>query len=112
MSEVTLLLNADDLIAIGGELEKLFAFQDRPLPNEKKLLLTAELGKLGYPTWAIVKGIRSLLLEDLKAVKMVILVNAIKQQLGEENAQKMAQKEKELSDLKERLYAQRNGVGT
>lgn len=63
---------------IGEDLERLFAFQDRNLSKDKKSILVKSLLESGLPTGAILLGIRSLMNDDLSAIKMGHIFYAIR----------------------------------
>jgi hypothetical protein len=64
MNEPTKSWNEGDVAAVEAEMEKLFALQDRPLPKEKKALLVSELGNSGLPAFAIIGGLKKLMVDD------------------------------------------------
>ena len=70
MQELVRPLADNEKILVANELEKLFAFQDRSLGKEKKALLIQEIGTMGIPAGALIKGIRSLMADDLKTIKL------------------------------------------
>ena len=110
MNELTRSLSQSELSQIGTEIEKLFAFQDRPLSVEKKAMLVQEIADIGFPFDAIIKGIRSLFLEELKAVKLSAIYEAISYEVRIDGSKRFEEKQKELQELKERLYQKRYGV--
>jgi len=67
-----------DEIEVAKELDRLFALQDRPLSNDKKSILVTELSVSGMPKSAVVAGIRDLVSEDLKQIKLCTLIQATK----------------------------------
>jgi hypothetical protein len=87
MNELTVPLDDNDRIEIGNELEKLFILQDRPINKDKKAILVEELCLTGYPKSAILAGMKSLQAEDLKSVKFVHIVDAIKDKMTYEEEQ-------------------------
>lgn len=60
----------DEKFLIGNELQKLFAFQDRNLTKEAKSLFINEFEASGIPPGAMIHGIRSLITEDLRQIKL------------------------------------------
>ena len=70
MHALTSLLTEEDKAAVSEELDRLFIFQDKPLTKEKKAALVEELVRLGIPVGALLQGIRSLMLEDMKTIKL------------------------------------------
>lgn len=71
--------------AIGDDLEKLFAFQDKHLSKEKKGILVRELMESRLPTGAIVLGLRDLMSEDLNTIKMGSIFAAARRHLEKED---------------------------
>jgi hypothetical protein len=71
-----LLMGEDEKNLIGNELTRLFALQDMPLGKEKKAILIEELAQQGIPAGAIVEGLRGLAKEDLKAIKLPLILEA------------------------------------
>lgn len=69
MSALTVRLAPLQEIEIARELERLFNLQDRPLSQDKKDMIVAELSNTGYPFRAIITGIRDLVDKDLKQIK-------------------------------------------
>lgn len=67
-----------DFDLICQELDRLFLFQDKPLPKEKRASLADELLRTCMPIGAILKGISSLAMEELSSIKMSILLSAIR----------------------------------
>lgn len=67
---LTTTLSEREKLALEDELEKLFALQDRPLSKEKKTILIEEMALMSLPFRALVSGIRQLMTEDLKSIKL------------------------------------------
>jgi hypothetical protein len=86
MNALVLPLTDDEKLQISAELEKLFAFQDRPLIDKKKALLVTAIADHGYPFGAIIAGIKSLFDEDLKSIKLPDILEACRNHIerGEE----------------------------
>lgn len=63
-------------IELQKEIERLFVFQDRPLSDARNLMIVKELSESGVPFKALVAGIRKLCSEDLKQVKISIILKA------------------------------------
>jgi hypothetical protein len=59
-------------------LEKLFIFQDKPISENKKAILTQEIIDLGFPYVAIVQGLKSLYQQDIRTLKLAVIIDAIK----------------------------------
>ena len=78
MQELMNSLTEQQKLVIGDELEKLYALQDRPLGKEKLAFLLEEMATLNIPAGAWISGIRSLMSEDLKSVKLAHLYAAAK----------------------------------
>lgn len=75
-------LTDDEKAMVGNELDKLYSFQDRQLPKEKKAFIVQEIAVQGFPFKAIIAGIRSLFSEDLKSVKLATLSKAIRENIN------------------------------
>lgn len=76
MNELTLSLSDEEAGLIGNELTRLFLFQDRPFGKEKQAAFIDEIRGWGYPAGAIVSGIRKLMSEDLKSLKLATIKDA------------------------------------
>ncbi len=76
MQEMVHILDDVEKMKIGDELTRLFALQDMAFGKEKKAIFVAELSATGLPTEAIVRGIRSMVSEDLKSIKLNRLIEA------------------------------------
>lgn len=74
---------------VGNELDKLFALQDRPFTKDKKFIFIEELEKFGFPLGAIIGGIRALMLEDMKIIKIVHVREAAKKFIEPEEKKKI-----------------------
>ncbi|HEY5235160.1 MAG TPA: hypothetical protein VIJ14_03180 [Rhabdochlamydiaceae bacterium] len=59
------------------ELERLFMLQDKPFPDAKKIMMVSEICTGAYPFTSIVQGIKSLHTEDLRSIKLFLLIEAI-----------------------------------
>lgn len=88
MYEVTRSLAEQHKFQIGDELQKLFLLQDRPFSKEKSAALIEELEKSGLPAGALISGIRSLMHEDLKVVKLANILEASRDKLTAEEVKK------------------------
>lgn len=60
------------------ELERLHVLQDKPFPESKKVIMVNELGIGIYPFTAVIQGIKSLHGEDLRSIKLFLLIEAIR----------------------------------
>lgn len=76
MQELANILSDTDRIVLGNELDKLFIFQDKPFSKEKKAIFVQEMSGWGIPLGALLSGIRSLMSEDLKVIKINMLREA------------------------------------
>lgn len=81
MSELTQSSPINEFALLEGELDKLFAFQDKHLPKEKRAILIDELTKLDFPFGAVIAGIRSLMMDDLNSIKFPTIVAAIRSRI-------------------------------
>lgn len=88
MYEVTQLLTEQHKLLLGDELQKLFLLQDRPFSKEKSAAIIEELEKSGMPTGALISGIRSLMHEDLKVVKLSNILEAARDKMTAEEVEK------------------------
>lgn len=90
MSALIVPLTDEERGIIANELDKLYAFQGRPLPKESKAFLVQEISVQGLPYKAIVEGIRSLFVEDLKSVKLAFILKAAREhiQIAEAEAER------------------------
>lgn len=77
-------LSENDKLILEEELTKLFAFQDRPATKAKIELFAKELALSGYPLSDILQGINNLKNEDLKAIKLHTIIDAISEKFGPE----------------------------
>ncbi len=76
MNELTLSLSDEEIGLIANELNKLFLFQDRPFGKEKQGAFLDEIRGWNYPAGAIISGIRKLMAEDLKSLKLATIKEA------------------------------------
>lgn len=60
------------------ELERLHALQDKPFPESKKVIMVNELGTGIFPFAAVIQGIKSLHAEDLRSIKLFLLIESIR----------------------------------
>lgn len=72
------LLTEQEKMALSADLDKLFALQDRPLSQDKRSFIIDEMEKIDIPVAAWMAGIRSLITEDLKSIKIGTLIGAAK----------------------------------
>ncbi len=79
MNELTQLWPEDERQAVGFKLTGLFLAQDKALNKEKAQFLIDELSRMGIPSPAVLRGIDGLMLEDLKSLKLVTIVNAARE---------------------------------
>jgi hypothetical protein len=63
-------------IAVGDELERLYALHDKSLTEDRKGYLIEELRLSGIPIKAIIAGIRSLVETDVKNLKYLTILDA------------------------------------
>jgi hypothetical protein len=63
-------------MGVADELFRLFVLQDKALNDQKKLILVDELQNSGRSAKACILGIRSLVREDLKQIKIGTLLEA------------------------------------
>jgi len=59
--------------------------QDKSLSKEKQAILIEELSILGIPAGALVAGVRSLMHEDLKSLKLITIIEAARAHVTYEN---------------------------
>lgn len=52
--------------------------QDKPFPEAKKVIMVNELGTGVLPFTAVIQGIKSLHAEDLRSIKLFLLIEAIR----------------------------------
>lgn len=76
MNELMLSLSDEESALIGNELNRLFLFQDRPFGKEKQSAFIDEIRGWGFPAGAIISGIRKLMSEDLKSLKIATIKDA------------------------------------
>jgi hypothetical protein len=76
MSELKRCVAPNQEIELAKEIERLFVFQDRPLSDARNLMIVKELSQSGVPFKALVAGIRKLCSEDLKQVKISVILKA------------------------------------
>lgn len=88
MYEATRLLTEQHKFQIGDELQKLFLLQDRPYSKEKAAAIIEELEKSGLPAGALISGIRSLMHEDLRVVKLANILDAARENMTAEEVKK------------------------
>lgn len=81
MNHLAVILTEQEKISVANELSKLYAFQDRPLANDKKAYLVAEITSHGIPYGAIIAGIKSLFAEDLKNIKLPEILSACREHI-------------------------------
>lgn len=67
--------NDNEKVLVGSELEKLWAFNDKHLTEEKKVFFVNELS-LGFPVKAVLLGLKHLQNSDLKFIKMIDIKSA------------------------------------
>ncbi len=68
-------------VLLEAELDKLFVFQDKHLPKEKRAILIDEISKLNFPFGAVMAGLRSLMTDDLVSIKFPTIIAAIRQKM-------------------------------
>ncbi len=78
MNYLKIMLSQQEIDSIKTELERLFVLQDKPLPENKKSIFMQEIEDAGIPYAAIVSGIRALVSEDLKTIKLNTIIQAVK----------------------------------
>lgn len=74
----------EQLDMLSAELQRLFTLQDRPITEAKLKIFVEELEKSQIPEACILLGIRSLIAEDLKAIKVITVLNAARKFVEEE----------------------------
>lgn len=79
MQNLILSLTEQEKLKVGDELARLFALQDLAFGKEKKAIFVDEISVLGLPYEAIIHGIRSLVMEDLRSIKLHLLTTAIRE---------------------------------
>lgn len=84
MQSLAVEVTDNEKIAVGNELDKLFAVHDRPLPTGKKAVLVQELVNTGFPIKAISAGIRKLMHEELRTIRLWDLLAAAREFLSVE----------------------------
>lgn len=52
--------------------------QDKPFPEAKKVIMVNELGSGVFPFTAVIQGIKSLHAEDLRSIKLFLMIEAIR----------------------------------
>lgn len=85
MNNIRPILSDLQVSEIGECLEKLYIFQDKPINENKKAILVKELMDLGLPYLAIVQGIKDLYQADLRVLKLVALIDAIRKRIDYES---------------------------
>lgn len=85
MSQLTVLLDDAEKLMIANELSRLFALQDMALSKEKKGYFLEELYLSGLPVGAILAGLRSLVAEDLRSIKISTVTAASREHLSVED---------------------------
>ncbi|OGF47008.1 MAG: hypothetical protein A2231_03105 [Candidatus Firestonebacteria bacterium RIFOXYA2_FULL_40_8] len=73
---------------VGKALERLFALQDKPLPEGKKITLVEELQSCSYPVPKIIEGINSLVDDHLIQIKFSTILSAIQNVCGDKNRER------------------------
>lgn len=64
---------------VGNALERLFLSQDRPLNDEKRAFLMAEI--TGYPVRSVLDALADLCTEDLRVIKLPVILQTIEKHL-------------------------------
>lgn len=85
MNELMLSLSDEQVGLIGNELNRLFLFQDRPFGKDKQAAFLDEIRGWGYPAGAIISGIRKLMAEDLKSLKLATVKEAAREFIQQED---------------------------
>lgn len=84
MNVLMLSLSDEECGLIGNELNRLFLFQDRPFGKEKQAAFLDEIRGWGLPAGAIISGIRKLMAEDLKTLKLATVKEAAREFISRE----------------------------
>ena len=79
MSELRRCVSPAEEIELAREIERLFVFQDRPLPASRTTMIVKELSESGIPFRAIMAGIKKLCAEDLKQIKISTIFQAARE---------------------------------
>jgi hypothetical protein len=87
VNSLTVSLTEDEKLVIGNELTRLFSLQDMPLSKEKKGYFLEELFVSGLPAGAILEGLRSLVTEELRSIKITTVTEAARDHLTAEDQQ-------------------------
>lgn len=74
MNELLKRFTDEEMGLVGNALERLYTFQDRPLSEHKRGLMVEELSLSGLPAPAILAGIRKLETEDLRTIKLAVIL--------------------------------------
>jgi hypothetical protein len=69
-------LDDRDKLILSKEIEKLFVLQDRPISRDKNAILVEELSHSGFPLAPLLAGLRKLMSEDLKNIKLTTIIQA------------------------------------
>lgn len=88
MYEVMRSLTDQQKFQIADELERLFVLQDRPFSKDKSAVFLEELEKCGLPAGVLILGIRALMQEDLKTIKVANIIEASRSYLETEDKPK------------------------
>lgn len=109
MLELIQQLTPDEIIQVGEELEKLFILQDRPFGAQQKMLFTREITISGFSFPMIIRGIRSLLTEDLNRISVNTIIGAIRGQLKTQSDSKMREAQNRIRERMDREYEKMRG---
>jgi len=72
---------------IESEVEKLFIFQDKHITKEKRTILVQEILNQNFPVGAVIRGLNSLMAEDIPSLKLGVIFGSIRKFIApEENA--------------------------
>lgn len=92
MQTLTIPLSDIEKMKVGDEITRLFALQDMPMGKEKKAIFVEEMSSSGLPCEALISGIRSLVTEDLKTIKLNTLLGAAKKFIEQPEVQNTCEK--------------------
>lgn len=76
MNELTVFWDEGERVSVGNELTRLFALQDKAFSQDKRAIFIDELANMNIAAGAVIQGIRSLVHEDLKTIKIGMLMSA------------------------------------
>lgn len=88
MNELTVWLSDEEVGVIANELSRLFLFQDRPFGKDKQVAFLDDIRGWGLPSGAIILGLRKLMAEDLKSLRLATIKDAAMEFVHHESVEK------------------------